>query len=163
MKELRRNARLICLLMLVLFAGMVVYFCYSVYFYGGRWFANPYNSRISNQKQTVLAGTIYDAQGMALAYSDSDGLRHYNSDSGIRRATSHVIGDNGSKVAGGAETFFAQYLLGFNSSVFDRVFAALSGDRPRGDDVYRTISAELSDYIVDQFPDGRAGALTLWV
>jgi transcriptional antiterminator NusG len=29
------------------------------------------------------------------------------------------------------------------------VFAALSGDRPRGDDVYLTISAELSDYIVD--------------
>lgn len=161
MKELRRNTQLIGLILLVLFAGMVVYFCYSVYFYGGRWFANPYNSRISNQKQTVLAGTIYDSQGLALAYSDSDGIRHYSSDSGVRRATAHVIGDNGSKVAGGAETFFSQYLLGFNSGVLDRVFAALSGDRPRGDDVYLTISAELSEYITQAFPDGHAGAVAV--
>lgn len=161
MKELRRNARLICLILLLLFAAMIAYFCYSVYFYGGRWFANPYNSRLSNQKQTVQAGSIYDSQGNVLAYSDSDGLRHYSSDRSVRLATSHVVGDNGSKVASGAETFFAQYLLGFHSSAFDRVVSAVTGERARGDDVYLTISAELSAYIAEQFPDGYAGAVAV--
>ena len=135
--------------------------CYSVYFYGGRWFANPYNSRITNQKQTVIAGTIYDAAGESLAYSDLDGGRHYASDAAVRRAVSHVIGDNSAKVPGGAETFFAQYLLGFNSSVFDRIFAAVSGERLRGDDVHLTISAQLSAYIAAQFPADKAGAVAV--
>ena len=161
MKELRRNARVICLILLLLFAAMVAYFCYSVYFYGGRWFANPYNSRITNQKQTVQAGSIYDSQGLVLAYSDSDGLRHYSDSRSIRLATSHVVGDNGTKVASGAETFFAQYLLGFNSSAFDRVAAAITGERARGDDVHLTISAELSAYIAEQFPSGYAGAVAV--
>ena len=161
MKELRRNVRIICLILLVLFAAMIAYFCYSVYFYGGRWFANPYNSRITNQKQTVLAGTLYDALGNVLAYSDSDGIRHYSSDRSMRLATSHVVGDNGSKVASGAETFFAQYLLGFNSSALDRMMSAITGERARGDDVHLTISAELSAYIAEQFPSGYAGAVAM--
>ena len=46
MKELRRHIRLVALALLSLFAVWMLYFCYSTYFYGGRWFANPYNTRI---------------------------------------------------------------------------------------------------------------------
>ena len=42
---------LLTLLLVMLFALVIAYFCYSVYFYGGRWVANPYNPRISSQKQ----------------------------------------------------------------------------------------------------------------
>ena len=40
---------LLTLLLVMLFALVIAYFCYSVYFYGGRWVANPYNPRISSQ------------------------------------------------------------------------------------------------------------------
>lgn len=161
MKELRRNARLIAVILLVLFGAMVAYFCYSVYFYGGRWFSNPYNPRISSQKQSVIAGTIYDAQGEVLAYSDADGTRRYARGESVRRAVSHIIGDSGAKVANGAETFFAQYLLGFNSSVLERIFDAISGEAQRGDDIHLTISSELSAYITAQFPDGKSGSVVV--
>ena len=35
--------RLLTLLLILMFALVAAYFCYSVYFYGGRWIANPYN------------------------------------------------------------------------------------------------------------------------
>lgn len=161
MKELRRNTRILCLILLGLFAGMVVYLCYSVYFYGGRWFANPYNPRLSTQKQSVVAGTIYDRTGEVLAYTDAAGTRHYAPNARVRRALSHVIGDNGAKVANGAETFFAQYLLGFNSNVFERIFDAISGEKQRGDDITLTLSSELNTYISGLFPSGKSGAVVL--
>ena len=43
------------------------YFCSSVYFYGGRWISNPYNPRITSQKQSVVLGTLTDRDGTVLA------------------------------------------------------------------------------------------------
>lgn len=64
---------LLTLLLVMLFALVIAYFCYSVYFYGGRWVANPYNPRISSQKQHVIMGTLTDRDGTVLAYTDEDG------------------------------------------------------------------------------------------
>lgn len=161
MKELKKNIRLVGSVIIVLFVVLIAYFSYAVYFYGGRWFANPYNPRISNKKQSVIAGTITDRRGEVLAYSDGAGERLYADTQSMRRAVSHIIGDNGAKVANGAETFYAQYLLGFNSSVFERVYEAITGDMQRGDDVRLTISAELSEYISSRFPSGYLGAVVV--
>ena len=60
---------LLTLLLVMLFALVIAYFCYSVYFYGGRWVANPYNPRISSQKQHVIMGTLTDRDGTVLAYT----------------------------------------------------------------------------------------------
>ena len=57
---------LLTLLLVMLFALVIAYFCYSVYFYGGRWVANPYNPRISSQKQHVIMGTLTDRDGTVL-------------------------------------------------------------------------------------------------
>ena len=62
--------RLLTLLLILMFALVAAYFCYSVYFYGGRWIANPYNPRISSQKQHVVMGTLTDRDGTVLAYTD---------------------------------------------------------------------------------------------
>ena len=95
MKELRRHIRLVGLCLVGLFGLWLLYFCYSTYFYGGRWFANPYNTRISSKKQSVIAGTITDAAGEVLAYTDAQGERRYAQDEATRRAVSHVVGDDG--------------------------------------------------------------------
>lgn len=152
---------LLTLLFVLLFLMVGAYFCYSVYFYGGRWFANPYNPRISSQKQHVVMGTLTDREGTVLAYTAEDGTRRYNADTATRKAVSQVVGDSSGKVSTGAETFHAQYLLGFRSSIFERLADAFTGTTQRGDDVQLTISAELSRYISQQFPKDKRGAVVV--
>ena len=153
--------RVLLMLLLCLFAAMVAYFCYSVYFYGGRWVSNVHNPRIADGKQKVIMGTVTDRDGTVLAYTDSVGERRYNSNRETRLAVSQVVGDDGGKVSTGVDTFHAQYLLGFKSSVFERLSDALTGTPQRGDDVQLTISERLSRYISAQFPAGKRGAVVV--
>ena len=147
--------------MLALFALMVTYCCYSVYFYGGRWVANPHNPRISSQKQEVIMGTVRDRDGAVLAYTDETGARRYHNSRDTRMAVSQVVGDSGGKVSTGVDTFHAQYMLGFRSSIFERVGDAITGTPQRGDDITLTISERLSRYISEQFPEGKRGAVVV--
>ena len=153
--------RVLLMLLLCLFAAMVAYFCYSVYFYGGRWVSNVHNPRIADGKQKVIMGTVTDRDGTVLAYTDSVGERRYNNNRETRLAVSQVVGDDGGKVSTGVDTFHAQYLLGFKSSVLERLSDALTGTPQRGDDVQLTISERLSRYISAQFPQGKRGAVVV--
>ncbi|MBQ2991319.1 MAG: penicillin-binding protein 2 [Clostridia bacterium] len=153
---------MLTMLMLALFGLMAAYFCYSVYFYGGRWMGNPHNPRISSQKQEVIMGTVTDRDGTVLAYTDEQtGRRKYHGSRDTRMAVSQVIGDSGGKASAGVDTFHAQYMLGFRSSVFERVADALTGTPQRGDDICLTISERLSRYISEQFPEGKRGAVVV--
>ena len=152
---------MLVMLMLALFGLMIAYFCYSVYFYGGRWVANPHNPRIYSQKQSVIMGTVTDRDGTVLAYTGENGERRYNASRETRMAVSQVVGDSGGKVSTGVDTFHAQYMLGFRSSVFERVSDALTGTPQRGDDLTLTISERLSRYITEQFPEGKRGAVVV--
>lgn len=147
--------------MLVLFALMIAYFCYSVYFYGGRWVANPYNPRIASQKRQVVMGTVFDRDGTVLAYTDETGARRYNGSQETRRAVSQVVGDSGGKVSTGVDTFHAQYMLGFKASVWERIGDALTGTPQHGDNLTLTVSERLSRYISEQFPEGKRGAVVV--
>ncbi|MED9820583.1 MAG: penicillin-binding transpeptidase domain-containing protein [Christensenellales bacterium] len=146
---------------LVLFALMIAYFCYSVYFYGGRWVANPYNPRIASQKRQVVMGTVFDRDGTVLAYTDETGARRYNGSPETRRAVSQVVGDSGGKVSTGVDTFHAQYMLGFKASVWERIGDALTGTPQHGDNLTLTVSERLSRYISEKFPAGKRGAVVV--
>ena len=149
------------MLLISLFGLMTAYCCYSVFFYGGRWVSNPYNPRISSQKQNVVMGTVTDREGTVLASTGEDGARRYNSSRETRMAVSQVVGDRDGKVATGAETFYAPYLLGFKSSVLERLADAFTGTPQRGDDVRLTVSERLSRHITADFPGGRRGAVVV--
>ena len=161
MKAMRRNMRLVVAIVMCLFVGFFAYFTYSVYFYGGRWFNNPYNPRLSTQKQAVRQGTVMDRDGEPLAFTDSQGNRRYARDDATRRAVSHVIGDNAGNVSNGAETFHAQYLLGFKTSIIERLAQVFQGGQRRGDDIHLTLSAKLNTYISRNFPSGSSGAVVI--
>jgi len=152
---------MLTMMLVSVFALMAAYCCYSVYFYGGRWMANPYNPRISSQKQNVIMGTVRDRDGTVLAYTDETGRRRYHGSRDTRMAVSQVIGDSGGKASTGVDTFHAQYMLGFRSSVVERITDAVTGTPQRGDDIRLTISERLSRYISEQFPDGKRGAVVV--
>lgn len=162
MKELRRNMRVLALAVLVLFGSLCGYFTYSVYFYGGRWFANANNPRLTSQKSAVTMGTVYDRKGTVLASTKADGTRQYPTYVDIRNAVSHTLGDSRGIVSNGVETFMASYLLGFKSSVWDRVQNLLSGEKARGDDITLTIDAELTEYAASLLKRHTGGAIVLY-
>ena len=53
-----------------LFIVLMVYMGYSVIKNGAAWYATPYNPRIANARQNINGGTIYDRNGVALAWSE---------------------------------------------------------------------------------------------
>lgn len=161
MKKLRHNIRLLALALAILFMGLAAYFSYSVYFYGGRWFASANNPRLQDQKQRVIAGDLMDRTGKPLATTAKDGSRQYPSYTDMRLAVSHVVGDSRGIVANGAETFMARYLLGFQSGIWDRVQSLFSGEPSRGDDIRLTIDGELCEYAADILKRYRGGAIVV--
>ncbi|MFZ5975602.1 MAG: peptidoglycan D,D-transpeptidase FtsI family protein [Bacillota bacterium] len=157
----RRNIRIMLTMFMVLFAGLIAYLAYSVLMYGDRWFVNPYNPRIASQKTEVKAGDILDRNGVKLATTDSEGNRVYAADSRVRKAVSAVVGDNYGLTTTGAETFLANYLLGFNDNVIERLWQEITGTKREGSDVVLTIDSALSSYAYSQMGNHRGAAVVM--
>ena len=150
MKQQRFRFKLLAFLLFGLFALLAVYGVYSINTYGNRWFAYARNPRVREQKASVIAGSIYDRNGILLA-STVDGTRVYQADEASRRAIVHVIGDSEGQVSNGVEGFQTAYLYGFKASLVER-FNDLFSDTPRhGDDVHLTLDSELCTAITWYF------------
>ena len=161
MKELRRNIRILGAIMLSGILVLAIYLNYTVMLNGNRWTNSASNTRLVTARKNVIAGDIFDRNGVTLATSDEDGARVYNSSSSIRRAVSQTVGDTLGMSGTGVETFHASTLLGLSNNILDRVTQALSGAERRGSDIYLTIDAELSEYIMERFPENKSGAVVL--
>lgn len=161
MKELRRNIRMLGIIMLCGILVLAIYLNCTVMVNGNRWTNSASNTRLVTARKNVIAGDIYDRNGVTLATSDEDGARVYNSSSDIRRAVSQTVGDTLGMSGTGVETFFASTLLGLSNNIFDRLTQYITGTERRGSDIYLTIDAELSEYIMEHFPDGKNGAVVL--
>lgn len=156
MKLLRTRFRLLTLLVIGLLFVAGLYGVYSVTVYGSRWFSNSKNTRYQSAKRAVVAGDIIDRNGIVLATTDESGDRVYQSNIKARRATVHLIGDRDGNVANGVDSFQANYLLGFETSLSERVASLLRGETRRGDDVTLTVDSKLSTRIVNAFESGTA-------
>lgn len=159
MNNTKKHIRLMLVCFCILFVILCTYLVYVINVYGTRWFTNPYNTRISAQKDNVDAGEIRDRNGIVLAGIDAEGKRTYPQERSVRNATSHVVGDNYGQTFG-AETFFAKYILGFDQSFFERVSEVFSGKAKAGSNVYLTIDANLSKFIYDMM-DENYGAIVV--
>ena len=101
MKQQRFRFKLLAFLVFGLFLLLAVYGGYSVLTYGNRWFSSSKNPRVRAQKQSVIAGSILDRDGVVLAYTNEDGDRIYQEDEAARRAVVHVVGDSSGQVSNG--------------------------------------------------------------
>ena len=161
MKELRRNLRILAVLMVAAFLFMGGWFAMTVYTQGSRWTVTSYNSRLSNARKTVAMGTITDRSGVILATNDSTGKRVYATSQSVRLALSQTVGDQLSMSGTGVETFHSGILLGMSGSLIDRAWQFISGEETRGDDIRLTVDAGLSAYIAENFPAGYRGAVAV--
>ncbi len=142
--DMNKHMKGMLAIFICLFVALGSYLTYSMATYGDQWFSTPYNPRISAAKNIADAGSIYDRNGIPLAWSEGD-TRHYAEDGDMRRAVCHTVGDVYGKSLG-AENYFAKYLYGFDQDVVNKVKSTVDGGK-KGGDVYLTIDAELCEYI----------------
>ena len=140
--------------MFVLLAGYLVYI---IDVYGAYWFASPYNTRVTKQKNAVIAGSISDRRGVTLAESDSYGARHYSTNDEIRLSCAHAVGDSSNQTLG-AQALLSKYLLGFEQKTGDRLSYLFSDEKRHGDNVSLTIDAQLNRYAYSLL-ESNAGAV----
>lgn len=158
-KGINRGMKVMLGVFCTLFVLLGSYLFYSTVTYGEQWFSSPYNPRISASRNLANAGTIYDRNGVPLAWSEGD-TRHYAQNMEMRRAVCHVVGDVYGKSMG-AEAFFARYLYGYDQGILDRFASAFEGSE-RGGDIYLTIDADLCTYIYENMEFNGAVVLMNW-
>jgi penicillin-binding protein A len=159
-KALRKNVAVILFIFIFLFVSLMGYMGYALSRYGSRWFVNPYNPRLQNEKKNVIAGDILDCKGIKLASTNADGDRVYGPDKATRKAMSHVVGDNYGLTSTGMETLMAGKLLGFESSAYSRLTQQISGEKIRGDSIQLTVDSALQSFIASKV-GSRKGAVVL--
>ena len=89
--NIKKNMRAMLAVFCCLFVLLGTYLLYSTVAYGDQWFTTPFNPRIASKNNVKDAGSIYDRNGVVLAYSDGD-TRKYAQSEDMRRAVSHIVG-----------------------------------------------------------------------
>ena len=155
MKQQKLRFRVLTFLLIGMLAAASFYGVYSVSTYGSRWTSSSRNTRYRSARSSVTPGDIIDRNGVTLATTDSEGKRVYQSNILSRSALVHLLGDSEGNIANGVESFQANYLLGFETGLSERVNALLKGESRRGDNVYLTADSRLATEIVQIFRNGK--------
>lgn len=142
MKFQQLRIRLLTMLLLMLFVAVGVAGVSNITTKGNRWFSSVLNKRVEHQKEHVIAGDILDRRGTVLA-TTVEGIRVYHSDTRVRRALVHLLGDGQGRVANGVETFQTNYLYGFQTSLPELITSIAQGEVRRGDNVTLTVDSQL--------------------
>ena len=156
MKELRRNMRLVGMLVVVAFVGLSAWFALTVFEQGGIWASNSYNTRLN--ATGAQRGDVIDRDGVVLATSQ-DGQRVYLEDAAVRRSLAATVGDTAGMSGTGVEGFYSAQLLDISNSLLERLSALFNGAKRTGKSVELTIDAQLTAYISSIFPKGYRGAV----
>ena len=165
MKRQRFKFKLLAFFLFALFALLGTYGMHSIALYGNRWFTYAKNPRVRAQKQNVVPGDILDRSGVVLATSsvseDGTVTRVYQANEAARRAVVHLLGDSDGQVANGVESFQTAYLYGFQTGIWERIQALVTGQKRHGDNVTLTVDSSLCTAILQSFQrraSGKAGA-----
>ena len=165
MKQQKLRFRILTLLLIAMLTAASAYGAYSVSTYGSRWVSSARNTRYRSAKSSVIPGDIIDRNGVVVASTDENGKRVYQSNILSRSAMVHLLGDTDGNIANGVESFQANYLLGFETGLSERVNAFLKGETKRGDSVVITADSRLATEIVQIFRNtsnlkGKCGAVS---
>ncbi len=161
MKPMRFKFKLLAFFLFALFALLGAYGMYSISLYGNRWFTYAKNPRVRTQKENVIPGDILDRNGIVLATSEvsEDGTvtRTYQADETSRRAVVHLLGDSDGQIANGVESFQTAYLYGFQTGIWERIQALVTGQKRHGDNIVLTVDSELCTTILNSFGNRASG------
>lgn len=154
MKKITRRATLCLIIAAMLFLGLTV-FIYKFVAQGSSWASFASNRHMYTSQGTLISGRILDRNGEILSQT-VDGVREYNDNSTIRKATLHAVGDSSGYIGTGAQTAFADKLSGYNLITGAYGLVGLSGN-----DLYLTIDAEINKVAYEAL-SGRNGTVGVY-
>lgn len=112
MRKTRSRTTIVLMIALLVILGVVV-FMVRIVTNSNQWIQHSYNGHLSSNGGLASAGTIYDRNGIPLAYSEDD-LRLYNDDYTTRLSTLHVVGDDTLNISTAIQSSYRSNLIGFN-------------------------------------------------
>lgn len=96
-----------------IFAVGAVVLAFSFFKNSEEWATHRANAHLYSGGQISAAGTIYDCNGEILAQT-KDSKRYYSTDSSIRKAVLHAVGDTEGFMSTGVHALFESELTGYN-------------------------------------------------
>lgn len=147
---------IIALVLALAFLAGLGFLCYRYIAESGTWASQTYNQYLSTGKGLTSAGTVYDRNGKALAYSQ-DGIRHYADDYTTRLATLHSVGDGSFNISTAVQTRFRAQLVGHNM-IFG--YGLPESLKPSGN-IKLTIDADVCRSVYEAF-EGKKGACIVY-
>lgn len=137
MRNTVRRAYIVYALIAAFFIGLG-FLSYSYVVHGQTWVTNRVNGHLYTNRQLTSAGTVYDKNGKILV-SSKDGERKFNSDSAVRKATLHVVGDTQGYIATGVQSIYRSYIIGYD--IVNGVYKTVKDGT--GNDLTLTIDSDL--------------------
>ncbi|MBE5792139.1 MAG: hypothetical protein E7322_08320 [Clostridiales bacterium] len=159
MNQMRSAIRLVSILLVVAILAVSVSYMFIIKANRAKWINLANNTRVQDAKKITVQGKVLDSAGVVLSESSAPGERHYISDDNLRRALSHTIGDQKNMSFTGVENLHATKLLDMSETKTGYMIQKLTGQSPIGNDLYLTISSELTEYILSVFPAWKSGAV----
>ena len=138
-KSVRKEIYVTAVIFGILFISMIAYFLRFLIVDSKEFIYNSYNSRFSVFADDVVRGSIYTADGRAIAKTakDDEGneVRVYPDE----RLFSHTVGYVGHGMAG-LEANYSFDLLKSHISLSDQINNSLTGQKSMGDSLYTTLN-----------------------
>lgn len=102
----------------VLFVGLAVIvglcvFIVRITINADQWIQHTYNGHLAGSNGLANAGTIYDREGIVLAYTQ-DNQRLYSDDYTTRLSTLHIVGDDSLNISSAIQSSYRSHLTGFS-------------------------------------------------
>lgn len=152
MKKVSRRAVAALFLAGAIVVGLV--FFLGMYIKDGRnWATFTANAHIYSGGN-LKTGKIFDRTGEVLVQT-VDGVRKYNDDPVIRKATLHAVGDTYGNISTGMQSNYSDKLVGFD---YLNGLYSLTGE---GNNLYLTLYAQVCAEALDAL-DGRFGAVGVY-
>ena len=161
MKDMRSAIRLVSFILVFIIASVSVSYVVIISANRAKWINLANNTRVADAKKITVQGKVLDTHGTVLSESSAPGERHYIQNDNLRRALSHTIGDQKNMSFTGVENLHATKLLDMSETKTGYMFQKLTGQAPVGNDLYLTVSAELTEYIYSVFPAWKSGAVAV--
>ncbi|MFY9176820.1 MAG: penicillin-binding protein 2 [Caldicoprobacterales bacterium] len=177
MKGLEKNLKKGLVVLLAAFILLAVYYCYILFFYSDRWFANSYNPRVrlDSWEPKVIPGDIKDRNGKLLATTVKEKrqnpqtqqkqvyyYRSYLGGGEQARSIAHVVGFNNSQWGrSGVEALQVKYLMGYNNPFYERVYQKIFLSTEVGNTLHLTIDLALQQYIDDVLGSNKGSVVVM--
>lgn len=159
-RMINRDILQISIFFVVLFFALMVYLGYFLTFRASAVINNTYNKRSEAIKKTVKRGAIYDADGNALAITETDENGKEKRVYPYGNIFAHTVGFD---VNGGLglESSYNYYLLSSHTNFFEKISNEVNKVKNPGDSIHTSLSGNMQTYISDLLGETMGGVIAL--